>query len=369
VNPNTDVRYPLHSRIRILVVEDSPEDFDLLVATLGHQGLNVDCVRVEDAESMTAALAEPGWDAVISDHHLPRFSSTEALQTMLDAGLHLPFLIVSGAIGEDAAVAAMRAGADDYLIKGRLARLGPALTNAMRAAESRRERQRAERALRASEQRLHELSAHLQRVVEEERKAIAREIHDEVGGMLTALRFDLSWIERNGEGAIAQRASQALGTLKIAQQASQQIMRNLRPPVLDAGIVPALDWQLAEFRKRTGCAARLRANTDHVALSDDVAMTVYRTLQEALTNVVKHSGATRVDVDLVVREGMLSLEILDDGRGIGSADLEKSMSYGLRGLAERARAVDGWLEVAPGRSGTALLLTVPTAEDAPKEAP
>lgn len=158
------------------------------------------------------------------------------------------------------------------------------------------------------------------------------------------------------------RAQQALETLAQAQEASQQLMRNLRPPVLDAGIVPALDWLLLQFRRRTGCAASFRTNTDQIELSDAAAMTVYRTLQEALTNISKHAQAGRVDVDLVVRDGQLSLEILDDGRGIVPSDLDKPSSYGLRGLSERARAVGGWLEVSPGRNGTAMLLTVPVRD-------
>lgn len=367
MNTIAEVRYPLQSRIRVLVIEDSVQDFDLLAATLGRQGLNVECRRAEDPETFSQALHQGQWDAVVSALGVPALSVADALRCMRDAGCQPPFIVVSGEGGEDIVVDAMRAGADDFLVKGRLERLGPALVNAMRAAHTRLEQQRAESALRESEQRLRELSAHQQRVVDAERNAIAREIHDEIGGMLTALRFDISWIERNTLEATKLRAAQALETLTLAQSATQHITRNLRPPVLDAGIVPALQWQLAEFRKRTGCAARLMANTETIALSDEVAMAVYRTLQEALTNIVKHANATRVDVDLVVREGMLSLEIHDDGKGIGNADIAKASSYGLRGLAERARSVGGWMEVSPGRSGTALLLTVPaTTQEQPR---
>jgi len=359
----TEARYPLDARLRLLVVEDDEDDFLLLVATLGRQGLNVACERVEDADAMAAALAAGGWDAVISDHHLPRFSSTEALQVLRDSGQVLPFLIVSGAIGEDVAVEAMRQGADDYLIKGRLARLGPALTNALRAARTRRENLAAQQALRESETRLRELSAHLQSVVEEERRAIAREVHDEIGGTLTALRFDLAWIGRHGGEAIAHRVEQALETLTLAQKATQDIVRDLRPPVLDAGIVAAIEWQLAQFHRRSGVVTRLHTNTDRIALSDAVAITVYRTLQEALTNVAKHAQASMVAVDMVLSDAELSLEIHDDGRGIAQTDLDKPQSFGLRGLTERARAVGGWLEVSRSASGATLLLTVPVLPD------
>ena len=114
---------------------------------------------------------------------------------------------------------------------------------------------------------------------------------------------------------------------------------------------------------------RFRTNTDQIELTDESAMTVYRTLQEALTNVVKHSGANTVAVDMVVSESMLSLEIHDDGHGIGATDLEKQHSFGLRGLAERARSVGGWLEVSLGKGGAALLLTVPVAAARAEPAP
>lgn len=365
----SETLFPPKRQIRILVVEDSPDDFDLLVAALQRQGLQVDCVRVEDEAGMSRALANQEFDAVISDHDLPRFSSGEALRTLQQSGLTLPFLIVSGTIGEDIAVEAMRLGADDFLIKGRLARLGPALTNAMRAADARRARAHAEEALRESETRLRSLSVHLQHLVDEERKAIAREIHDEIGGTLSGLRFDLSWIERNGDAGSRAKAHQALASLSEAQQATQRIMRNLRPPVLDAGLVPALEWQIGEFRRRTGATVHFRSNLENIEADDRVAMTVYRTLQEALTNIVKHAQARTVDVDLVVHDGFLSMEILDDGRGITPEDQRKLRSHGLRGLAERAQDCGGWFEVSSLNPGTALLLSVPLDPDAPSAEP
>lgn len=354
-----DADFPPLPRIRILVVAASDDECASIAEALRRQGHFVECHRVADRASMTEALDRGAWDAVIAEHRLPSFSSSETLRTLRESGVILPLLIVSRGGGEEIAVDAMQAGADDVLFRGRLGRLGRALTNAMRAAQARRERQRAEAALRASEQRLRALSGHLQTAIEEERRAIAREIHDEIGGALTALRYDLAWIERHADGPMRQRAAQAIETLTTAQQAGQRIIRDLRPPVLDAGIVAALQWQLDHFRKRTGALARLRTNMDDIELTEDAAMTVYRTLQEALTNVVKHAGARRVNVDLIVRDGMLSLEIADDGRGVADEDLAKPDSYGLRGLAERARALGGWIEVSRAEQGTVLLLTVP----------
>lgn len=345
----------------MLVVEDSELDYELLLATFAREQLAVEARRVETREQLVAALAEAQWSAVISDHHLPGFSGTEALQIVRSGDRILPFIIVSGMIGEDAAVTAMRNGADDYLVKGRLARLVPALLNALSAAEARRERARTALALEASQHRLRELLTHLDAVVDEERAGIAREVHDDIGGTLTALRFDLSWIERNGDARSATRARHAIETLGQAMQAAQRIQRNLRPPVLDAGLLEALAWQIDEFRRRTGIAVDFSSNVETLALDAELAMTVYRTLQEALTNVVKHAAAASVRVGLIAGAGQLSLEIADDGVGLRSTDLDKPASFGLRGLAERAQRAGGWLDASPAALGTCLLLSLPLA--------
>ncbi|MFM1990311.1 MAG: hypothetical protein RJA99_3268 [Pseudomonadota bacterium] len=350
--------------LRLLVVEDSELDHELLLRALRRQGFEPHAERVEDESGLHAALAAGGWDAVVSDHHLPRFSSGEALRIVRSSGFDGPFLIVSGTIGEEAAVAAMQAGADDYLIKGRLARLGPALRNALSAAAARRERASAEQALAESERRLRALTDHLQQAVEDERAAIAREVHDDVGGMLTALRFDLSWIERHGEDAVRARARQGLDTLNQAVLAVQRLLRNLRPPALDAGIVAALEFLVAQFASRTGIDAQLSTNRERVELTEQVAIVVYRVAQESLTNVAKHAQARRARLDLVVQGDTLSLEISDDGIGIRAADLDKPGSFGLRGLLERVRQVHGWLDVAVGERRGAVMLTLPLTESA-----
>lgn len=346
---------------RLLVIEDSELDYELLTATLSRDRLPVAALRVATREQLFEALAGREWDAVIAGHPLPAFPGTEALRRVRAADPNLPFLIVSDPLGEEAAVAAMRNGADDCLVKGRLARLAPALLNAMALAQARRERERSAQALERSERQLHELYTHLQSVVEDERGAIAREIHDDVGGMLTTLRFDLSWIERNGDAASAERARHALHTVVDIMQSAQRIQRNLRPPVLDAGLLEAMNWQIGEFRRSTGIDAKLSHNVAAVELDEARAMTVYRALQESLTNVARHANARNVQVDLIVGADELSLEIVDDGVGLAPRALEKAQSFGLRGLGERARRVGGWLDVSRGARGTCVLLSMPLA--------
>ncbi len=350
--------------LRLLVIEDSELDYELLLRELHRQGLPAQATRVEDARALQVALETRPWDAVISDHHLPRFSSTAALEIIRSKGLNLPFIIVSGAIGEDVAVAAMQAGADDYLIKGRLARLGLALRNALSAAALRAERMQSRQALAASEQRLRELNDHLQQAVEAERAAIARDVHDDIGGMLTALRFDLSWIERQGTDPIRARAQQGLETLNQAVDAVQRILRDLRPPALDAGLVAALEFLVEQFRRRTGIDVQLASNRDQIEVSERIAIAVYRVAQESLTNIAKHSGAGQARLDLMVNADVLSLEISDDGRGIAEGDLDKDGSFGLRGLTERVRQVNGWIEVPTGVPRGMVMLTIPLTDQA-----
>ena len=140
--------------IRVLIVEDSEFDARILVNTLRQGGYDPTFRRVETAESMRQALTEQPWEIVLSDYNLPSFSAPEALRVLQETGLDLPFVIISGGIGEDIAVAAMKAGAHDYLMKGNLARLTPAVDREMREAATRRAVRQGEQALRESEERL-----------------------------------------------------------------------------------------------------------------------------------------------------------------------------------------------------------------------
>ena len=355
--------------IRLLHLEDAEPDHALVVAHLRRAGLALQERRVDTREQFALALQEP-WDLVISDYHLPGFSGLDALRLLRahEARTNtgpVPFILVSGQIGEDTAVEAMRNGASDYLLKNNLSRLAVAAESALAAAASHRARQHADRELADSRRQLSALAQHLQTSVEAERHAIAREIHDDVGGTLTALKFELDWIRRHsGEPAVKQRAAAALESVTQAIGASQRIMQNLRPAILEQGLVAALQWLTQRFESRTGIVCRLRlpnaASGPLPSLPAGVPLVAYRTVQEALTNVGKHAAATRVVVDLALTGGVLSLEISDNGRGLASADLAKASSFGIRGLRERAATVGGWIDLSSGEGrGTSLILSVP----------
>ncbi len=351
--------------VRMLHLEDSEPDHALVMAQLRRSGLAVSVHRVETRADFTLALGER-WDVILSDYHLPGFTGVQALrllqQHMASGGRAVPFILVSGQIGEDTAVEAMRSGAADYLLKNNLSRLAPAIEHAIEAAEVQRARAAADAELQESRARLSALAQHLQTSVEAERSAIAREIHDEVGGSLTALKFDLDWIRRHTQDPQLQsRAGSALDTVSSALQVSQRIMQNLRPAILDQGLVAALQWLCGSFEKRTGVDCKFCSGRELPVLPAGVALVVYRTAQEALTNISKHAGASRVQVDLSLSEGVLSLEVSDNGRGMGDADLAKARSFGIRGLHERASHVGGWVDLSSSAAGTSLIVSVPLA--------
>ena len=360
---------------RVLHLEDSEPDHELAMLTLQRDGLRLRARRVETRAEFMAALSEP-WDLVLSDYHLPGFTGLDALQLLREysarsspntaAAALVPFILVSGQIGEDTAVEAMRNGAADYLLKNNLARLAPAVEHAIAGARMQRAREAADIELQASRKRLSELAQHLQTSVEAERQAIAREIHDDVGGSLTALKFELDWIRRHASSpAIEQRALTALETVTHAIESSQRIMQNLRPAILEQGLVAALQWMTSESETRMGIHCEFRTHAiprgQALVLPPWVALVAYRTTQEALTNVSKHAEASRVVVDLSLTGGVLSLEISDNGCGLNPNDLAKARSFGIRGLHERASTVGGWVDLSSSGAGTSLILSVPLA--------
>ncbi len=346
-------------RLRVLHVEDSELDHQLIVAQLRRAGLDLEVHRVDTLAEVAQALTE-AWDAIVSDYNLPGFSGLVVLDMLKESKRLIPFVLVSGEIGEDTAVAAMRTGASDYLLKNNLARLAPALLHAIEANDMQCARLEADRELRKSKQRLHELAGHLQTSVEMERAAIAREIHDDVGGSLTALKFDLAWIARHAQdAAVRQRVQSALETVSYAIEASQRIMHNLRPAILEQGLVAAVQWMSMRFERRTGITTTMRTSHEQIQLPAGVPLVAYRTAQEALTNVSKHANASRVDIELSVDSGVLTLEVSDNGQGVAPGDLAKARSFGIRGLHERAATVGGWVDLSSNSRGTSLILSVP----------
>ena len=207
--------------------------------------------------------------------------------------------------------------------------------------------------IRASRARLAELADHMEQVKEQERARIAREIHDDLGGNLTAIKMALSMLAARlpDDPALAEKASYLDDLVDRTIDAVHRISLDLRPPMLDLGIVAALDWQAREFAQRMGIECVFQSQEADIALDPAQATALFRIFQEALTNIAKHAGASRVTVDLQRHGRQLVLAICDNGRGIVPADRMKPHSFGLRGMSERARALGGTLDLSPAPGG------------------
>jgi PAS domain S-box-containing protein len=228
---------------------------------------------------------------------------------------------------------------------------------------------RTEEELGDSREQLRALAAHLQMVREEERTRISREIHDELGQMLTGLKMDLRWVENRmtrplaagDQKTIEQKIIEAERLADSTIDAIQRIAADLRPSILDAfGLNAALGFEARRFEKRAGIQVTITAPEDLPALDRDVATAIFRVFQETLTNVARHSGATAVNVRLRDQGSELLLEVKDDGNGIFADAASKRASLGLLGMSERVRSQGGHMYLHGVRDkGTTVTVRIP----------
>jgi len=218
--------------------------------------------------------------------------------------------------------------------------------------------------IRRSRAQLAALAAHVESVKEQERLSLAREVHDDLGGNLTAIKIGLSWLLRNLPPDPPQWLKRTAYLDKVVDQtidATHRIASSLRPPVLDFGIVSAIEWQLKRFRQNTDIVCELRAPGETIPLGPDADITVFRIVQEALTNVAKHARASKVKVVLTLQQGELQVTVTDNGQGIQPGHTQThGNGFGVLGMHERAIALGGELSVQPGkRGGTQVSLRMP----------
>jgi PAS domain S-box-containing protein len=224
-------------------------------------------------------------------------------------------------------------------------------------------RKQAEDALLESQRELRQLSARVLEAREEEKAHIARELHDELGQLLTALKMDLTWLRERLPAAseLAPRTAEMGVLLDRTVTATRRISADLRPLMLDdLGLADAASWLVDDFAKRSGITSRIDVPAELPEVSKAVGTAVYRAIQESLTNIARHAGASSAWVVLGVEDGAIHVEVEDDGRGITPEDLGKSRSLGLKGMRERIAFLGGTLEIARApRGGTRLQLRVP----------
>ena len=224
--------------------------------------------------------------------------------------------------------------------------------------------------LESSSQRFRALASHLQFVREEERTKIAREIHDELGQVLTALKIDLSLLNNKMLDSSAIIPRQSLSSeiesmrkmVDITIQSVRRMITDLRPEILDhLGLQAAIDWHAQQFKQRTKIPVDIKSNLDEMeTLNPEKAAAIFRIFQETLTNVARHAKATHVEVELDQQQNMVVLKVKDNGQGITEEDLAKTTSFGILGLKERAYLLGGEVDIQglPG-SGTTVSVRIP----------
>jgi PAS domain S-box-containing protein len=236
------------------------------------------------------------------------------------------------------------------------------------------ERKRVEAQLRTSGEQLRRISARIEHAVEHERTELARELHDQLGQALTALKMDLVWVTQqiqdprpDPRAALSDKTAAMSTAVDTIIREVRRISAGLRPIALDRlGLLEAIEWQADEFERRTGIRCRFDSNVSSVDLAVDQATQIFRIVQEALTNTTRHARATRVTIVARLLRDRFVLEVRDNGRGISAEALADPSALGLAGMRERALLAGGELTITrPGRRGTVVRVELQTG--APKK--
>ena len=344
---------------QILVVDDDAQtclalrellkgpDRSIVVARSGEEALR--CVLRDDFAAILLDARMPGMDGF----------ETARLIRQRERSRHTPIIFLTGAF-EDAlsSFRGYEVGAVDYLLKP----LVPEVLRSKIAAFIELHRQNLQ--LRRSEESLRALAAHLQSVREEERTRISREVHDELGQSLTALKMDLGWLVKRlpeDSGPLAAKIADMGELIDATIKSVRRISAGLRPQVLDdVGLIGALQWQAREFQMRTGIRCKSELPQEDIKLDQEHATALFRIFQEVLTNVGRHAKATRVDIELRPDSDQLQLRISDNGRGIDEAAARSQKSLGLLGIRERAQLFGGGVEIKGVRGrGTTITVSLP----------
>lgn len=379
--------------LRVLLVEDSEPDAILLSRALERGGFAPTALRVDTPAAMEEALRKTPWDLILCDHAMPDFSAPEALELVKRHGLDVPFIIVSGYIEEETAVAAMKAGAHDYIMKDRLARLVPAVERELRDAEVRRARRKTEAELRRAhdelelrvEKRTADLRAaniKLENVIEErkrlenelleiaenERRRIGFDLHDDLGQKLTGASMLIKALEQR----LATERHACLEDARRIQVLMEEIVTHTHNLARQFSSLDVKGDNLAVVLK--GLAANVKKMFDISCgftirgtlreLPSHTTLQLYKIAQEAVSNAIKHGKASQVSIALAINERELTMTIKNDGLPFAQPSTSKNR-MGLRIMNYRASTIGATLDIKPlNKSGTMVTCTLPVKQSA-----
>lgn len=475
----------MKKKLCLLLCEDDEMDAALVIRQLEKEGFDVEWERVDTADALTNALTQRHWDMVLSDFNIPGFGGVQALAIVKKSSLDIPFILVSGAIGEETAVEMIRKGASDYLMKGNLQRLGEAVKRELEEIKIRKAKEEAESIIRANEEKyravidnslyaillsctaghiqesnaaasamfgytreefmrlnryslldttdtffetkiierdtegrvkgeftgirkngerfpceiasvifhdiedkqvscsmiadisarknaeqqlrhaleeMQQLSQHLKDAREDERKFIAREIHDEVGQLATAIQLQLHLLKLKSQdisAALLEKIDRSMGLSDMMITSIRRIATSIRPIALDErGLNDALRWQCEQLQENHHIKCIFTEDFDDTKLSAEAKTEFFRICQESMTNVMRHAQANLVEVSIREEQGTIHLVIKDNGKGFDPN--QKTTHLGLIGLRERAHSLKGELKLTTGLDqGTLIEVAVP----------
>src|SRR5256885_10960112 len=313
---------------KILIVDDEPKSLFALQELLASLGQTL--LAAQSGEEALKLALKHDFAVILLDVRMPGMDGFETAKMIRgrERSQATPIIFLTAQADEMTSMfKGYAVGAVDYLMK-------PVVPDVLKSkvaifVELHKKNER----LRESEDQLRRLAAHLISVREEERAHIAREIHDELGQVLTGIKMEVGWLQKRlKEPALLEKTESMSKLIDSTVQTVRKIATGLRPEMLDdMGLVAAVGWQAQEFQKRTGirCRAKLPPESKYDL---EISTCVFRIFQEILTNVARHARATRVDVELSVTEDRFNLEVVDNGVGIADSDLHGRKSLGLLGM-------------------------------------
>jgi signal transduction histidine kinase len=344
------------AKAKILVVDDEPKSLYALQELLSSLEQNL-MVAQSGEEALKLALKHD-FAVILLDVRMPGLDGFETAKLIRgrERSKQTPIIFLTAQADEmNSMFRGYAVGAVDYLMKPVVPEVLKSKVSIFVELHMKSER------LRESEDKLRRLAAHLISVREEERAHIAREIHDELGQVLTGIKMEVGWLQKRiKEPVLLEKCDSMAKLIDSTVQTVRKIATGLRPEMLDdMGLVAAVGWQAKEFQKRTGirCRAKLPVEAKYDL---EISTCVFRIFQEILTNVARHARATRVDVELSVSEDRFNLEVVDNGVGIADSDLHGRKSLGLLGMQERAMLFGGEVGITgtPGQ-GTRVSVSIP----------
>lgn len=348
--------------IRILLIEDDPLCVRFIKEILKESSrARFELLHVGRLNAAMELLNEKVCDAVLLDLNLPDSSGFDTFERVHSQLPSVPVVVLTGLEDEELGIRAAQKGGY-YLSKGDVT--GHLLISTIQHAI---EHTRLLSGLEKSCQQFYHLSAHLQHMREEEKKRIAEELRDELGGLFTTMKTELSTALHDLDKRQVALSGMKDSLTKLIDRGIdtvQRISSDLRPHILDhLDLIPAIEWHMQEFQKRTRIQCKWVLCEGEIPLDKERAIAVFRIVQEALTNVARHAKASRVTVEVLRNEDSLQLKIEDNGVGFDEEKLNDPHSFGLIGIQERALYLKGQVTIkGVPQKGTTIALTIPLLE-------